>query len=291
MIIKFVLMIYFIFIESIYGKFKEITPLESQYEIIIENKNNNYINKDDNDNLNEKKNSEIQDEIEFVENNKEVEETIRNNSTPVITEKQLKEIIKLSKTSPLPSNNIEKKGEFYSFDFSSANSEENIDFFENIEKTLDKYKFEDKSDNKYGGRIISKELTSDSLVDNLEFGVGVTYENIEYDNEEQEKKQNYNIWDHTPVYATGRYNVFTSEKSTKYLKLNLGYAISDYENQNKYENIKTQNGIYYEVGGGVEYDTISLDLMYQVNKDVYEKENSTQDDSRITFSVDYKLDL
>ena len=48
--------------------------------------------------------------------------------------------------------------------------------------------------------------------------------------------------------------------------------------------------MYYGIGGGVEYDDISLDLIYQVNKDAYEK-NSTQDDSRITFSVDYKLNF
>ena len=49
--------------------------------------------------------------------------------------------------------------------------------------------------------------------------------------------------------------------------------------------------MYYGVGGGIEYSDISLDLIYQVNKDAYERDNSSQDDSRITFSVDYKLDF
>ena len=179
-------------------------------------------------------------------------------------------------------------GDFYSLDLDKRADQPYI--FQEIGKTLDKYSFSDKSEDSYGGRVTTKEITSDRVIENLEFGVGIAYENTEY-YDSQYEKQNSDIWTHTPVYATGKYKLSSDEESTKYLKLNLGYAIGEYENLKEYNEIRNQSGMYYGVGGGIEYSDISLDLIYQVNKDAYERDNSSQDDSRITFSVDYKLDF
>lgn len=287
--------ILFILTVDIYGEFREIIPLENQILFINQKKNNNSETKVaegiENKHTIKEENlpEEITQESVHVIDKEEVKETIKNNSTPVITEDQLKDIIALSKSSPLPKNNVETdQRDFYSLDLDKRGNQPYI--FQEIGKTLDKYSFSDKSEEIYGGRVTAKEITSDRVIENLEFGVGIAYENAEY-YDSQYEKQDSDIWTHTPVYATGKYKLSSDEESTKYLKLNLGYAIGEYENLKEYNEIKNQSGIYYGIGGGVEYSDISLDLIYQVNKDAYERENSSHDDSRITFSVDYKLNF
>ena len=163
-----------------------------------------------------------------------------------------------------------------------------LDFFIDIQKALDKYDFSDKSEEIYGGQITSKELTSDKIINNLEFGIGVAYKNHEYYDSKYENK-NLDIWTHTPIYATGKYKMSDNSTNTKYLKINLGYAIGTF-NDEEYIDKKKQSGIYYGIGAGIEYKILSFDLIYQVNKNAYKKNNSMQNDSRITFSIDYKFD-
>lgn len=293
--------ILFILITDIYGEFREITPLEEQILFTSQEKsddveNNKSIENKIVENIESKDtikaenlSKEITQESVHVIDKEEVKETIKNNSIPVITEEQLKDIIAHSKNSPLPESSVETdKRDFYSLDLDKRADQPYI--FQEIGKTLDKYSFSDKSEDSYGGRVTTKEITSDRVIENLEFGVGIAYENTEY-YDSQYEKQNSDIWTHTPVYATGKYKLSSDEESTKYLKLNLGYAIGEYENLKEYNEIRNQSGMYYGVGGGIEYSDISLDLIYQVNKDAYERDNSSQDDSRITFSVDYKLDF
>lgn len=283
----------------LYGEFREITPLENISIIEIENINQDKdmrrIEKKSRDNSIKYEDSKLnkgyelkeENKIEYIENGDEVKEVIEKNSVPLISEEQLIQIINMAKNSPLPENNVE-------------NRENNIipkkndtiqqpDFLIDIKKKLDKYSFSDKSEDIYGGQITSKEITSDKIIDNLEFGLGVAYKNNEYYNSQYESK-NSEIWNHTPIYATGKYKISSDEDSSKYLKLNLGYAIGEYEENEEYLERKNQSGMYYGIGAGVEYTDLSLDLIYQVNKDAYEKrDNSTKDDSRITFSIDYKL--
>lgn len=231
--------------------------------------------------------NESRNDITYTEEKEELKEVIEKNSVTIITEEQLQEIIKHAKSSPLPANDIESK-ENLTLSNNSKISQPN--FLIDIMNTLDKYEFSDKSEDIYGGKVTSKEITSDKIIDNLEFGVGVAYKKNEYYNSQYEDA-NSDIWNHTPIYATGKYKISTSEENTKYLKLNLGYAIGEYEDNKEYLEKKNQSGIYYGIGGGIEYQDVSLDLIYQVNKDAYEKNNSSQDDSRITFSLDYKLNF
>ncbi|MGY0394385.1 hypothetical protein [Fusobacterium sp. SYSU M8A802] len=284
MINLIILYLYVLVVKNSYGEFKEIVPLEASSDFkmtkVIKKQplENREIKK-----IEEKKRDE--DIVQVIE--EELEENIPNESVPIISEARLKEIISESKDSPLPQNEVEiNSNALYSIN-TEKNSGDGV--FQSLEETLDRYEFSDKSNDSYGGKVTSTEITSDKLIDNLEFGVGVAYENDEYYNGD-ERKQNTEVLSHTPVYAIGKYKIAKDEESVKYLKLNLGYAIGDYTQNREYEN-KTQNGLYYGIGGGMEFDKVSLDLMYQVNKDAYEKKDSTQDDSRITFSVDYKLDI
>lgn len=285
MINLIILYLYVLVVKNSYGEFKEIVPLEASSDFkmtkVIKKQplENREIKK-----IEEKKRDE--DIVQVIEE-EELEDSISNESVPIISEARLKEIISESKDSPLPQNEVEiNSNTLYSIN-AEKNSGDGV--FQSLEETLDKYEFSDKSNDSYGGKVTSTEITSDKLIDNLEFGVGVAYENDEYYNGD-ERKQNTEVLSHTPVYAIGKYKIAKDEESVKYLKLNLGYAIGDYTQNREYEN-KTQNGLYYGIGGGMEFDKVSLDLMYQVNKDAYEKKDSTQDDSRITFSVDYKLDI
>lgn len=283
----------------LYGEFREITPLENISIIEIENINQDKdmrrIEKKSRDNSIKYEDSKLnkgyelkeENKIEYIENGDEVKEVIEKNSVPLISEEQLIQIINMAKNSPLPENNVENKEN--SIISKESDMIQQPDFLIDIKNKLDKYSFSDKSEDIYGGQITAKEITSDKIIDNLEFGLGVAYKNSEYDNSQYENK-NSDIWSHTPIYATGKYRLSSDEDSSKYLKLNLGYAIGEYEENEEYLERKNQSGMYYGIGAGVEYTDLSLDLIYQVNKDAYEKrDNSTKDDSRITFSIDYKL--
>ena len=285
---KSILFFFIYYTITISSGFKEIVPLENPENFIISKESTKQEIKTKKI-KSEKLENENLENIVHVKDKEEVKETIEKNSVPIITETQLKEIIANSNKAPSLSNQVELERK----DFHSINLDEDSnqsDFFKELEETLNRYKFSDKSENKYAGRVTSKELTSDKIIDNLEFGVGIAYKNTEY-YDSQYEDQNSDIWTHTPIYATGKYKISSNEESSKYLKLNLGYAIREYDNSEKYEEIENRNGIYYGVGGGVEFKNISLDLMYQVNKEAYIKNNSPEDDSRITFSVDYKLDF
>lgn len=285
----------------LYGEFREINPLENISIIEIENINQDKdmrrIEKKSRDNsikyedsrLNEGDELKKENKIEYIENGDEVKEVIEKNSVPLISEEQLIQIINMAKNSPLPENNVENREN--NIIPKKSDTIQQPDFLIDIKKKLDKYSFSDKSEDIYGGQITSKEITSDKIIDNLEFGLGVAYKNNEYYNSQYESK-NSEIWNHTPIYATGKYNLFSDENSSKYLKLNLGYAIGEYEEDKEYLERKNQSGMYYGIGAGIEYTDLSLDLVYQVNKDAYEKQDhSPKDDSRIIFSVDYKLEF
>ena len=285
-----ILFFYILIVGNIYADFREIKPLESEnfFETSQDKKKESLEKQPKKAKvINKNKAEKDISEVVHVKDSENVKEVIEKNSVTVITEEKLKEIISLANNSPLPENSVESNGKVI---LNSNTNNSQPDFFIDIQKTLDKYSFSDKSEDMYGGQVTSKEITSDKIIDNLEFGVGVAYKNDEY-YESQYESKNSDVWTHTPIYATGKYKLSSNEESTKYLKLNLGYAIGEYEDNEKYMDKRNQSGVYYGVGGGVEYDDVSLDLIYQVNKDAYEKNNSTQDDSRITFSIDYKLNF
>ena len=184
MVKKIIMFLSMLFIKNLYGEFREVIPLENEnikknivtekFEITkiksenIKEKNSKMIPEAEEKN---KKNEKI-DEVIHVKDSENVKEVIEKNSVTIITEEQLKQIINNAKNSPLPDNNVEKEREFFTL---SPTDTSQPDFFIDIKKTLDKYSFSDKSEEIYGGQITSKEITSDKIIDNLEFGVGVAY--------------------------------------------------------------------------------------------------------------------
>lgn len=233
---------------------------------------------------------ETSNNVDIVTSTPKEEKMTVNHNVPLITEEQLLNIIEIAKASPSPSTDIENRKTLY-FSNRNQNIEKNTpNFIVELKETLDKYEFKDKNEDLHIGQVTAKELTSDKFLDGLEFGIGVAYKNQECYEDDILESRNPDIWNHTPIYATGKYKISDNEVSSKYLKFNLGYAIGEYDN-NPYNEEEIRNGLYYGIGGGIDYDDISLDLLYQVNKDAYEKNNSSQDDSRITFSIDYKLEF
>lgn len=149
--------------------------------------------------------------------------------------------------------------------------------------------------------------------ENLEVGLGIGYQS-------NSKIKKYNgdgysstmgKYDSVPVYITGKYNFLESSNGIKpYLKGNLGYSFNFNEKDGKGsyagENVKfkekVENGLYLGAGAGIEYNDITLDLMYQVTSakaSITEKSEFTDiktksskdnlNNGKITLSVGYKF--
>lgn len=248
-----------------------------------------------------------------------------------LTEEKLREIIEISKNSPDPESNvnIDKKTQIKQIFTSTENLEtsndrlyleENYsalvkkyyDFLDELNEEIKDHQFKDKTKVVPLNNEISKELTSNNLIKNFELGIGMKYQGVKeetYHFDQEQSNRSYinsslaeeNNFGSIPIYATGKYNFSTDSNNVQpYLKLNLGYYIEGVENREKEisksgyvsfnESMEYSNGRYYGFGGGVEYSNgLTFDVMYQINKNK-NNENSTKDD-RVTFSVEYKLDL
>ncbi len=244
-----------------------------------------------------------------------------------LTEEKLLEIIKIAENSPEPESSVEIDENIQEQQFLTSNGEDRLhfeseysalvknyyDFLDSLNSEIKEYEFEDKTKVVPIKNEISKELTSEKLIEDFEIGVGVKYqgqrdERYRFDEEQSgighknRTLSDENSFGNIPVYATGKYNFSTPETGAKpYLKLNLGYYIEGVENReselskSEYTSLNRsmeyENGRYYGIGGGVEYKNgLTFDVMYQINKNKDREERAGKED-RITFSVEYKLDL
>ena len=257
---------------------------------------------------------------------KEGEEIIK--VTEELTEEKLQEIIKQAAAAPVPEVLIDVDEEdskriLLTPDLTAGSNlmtadpnslvKKYYDFLESFNEKLQEHDFTDKTEVIHIGHEVAKELTSDKVLPNFEVGVGMTYQGSSreayYFEQEQsgksyikEASQEDNEWESVPVYATGKYRLPQGNNGGQpYLKLNFGYSVSSiggksFQGSNsKYKSISDslnyQNGAYYGMGGGIEYTNgLTLDLMYQVNEGTNTANNS-DGESRITFSVEYKLDI
>lgn len=212
------------------------------------------------------------------------------NGSALITEEKLKEIIEQAKNAPLPQESVEVKNR--DAIFTKKNSfKTNVEIVDEFKDTLDKYNFSNKSNDVHVGRINANEFTSDQLINNSEVGVGISYKE-QNDKYKDRATGDGEDWNYTPIYATGKYKISEGEDNTKYLKVNLGYSFKEVsKEERKDSDDRVQGGIYYGIGGGVDFRDMSVGVMYQVNKDSKEDRNTHKDDSRVTFSVDYKLGM
>ena len=117
-----------------------------------------------------------------------------------------------------------------------------------------------------------------------------------------------------PLYIIGKYNIPLESNIKPYVKVDLGYSFNFDEEDVKVswnwkENniISTQgteklstsmdNGIYYGIGIGAEYNNFLMELMYKTNKaemevtDGIDKIKGDLDYSRVTLSFGYKFNF
>ncbi|WP_293722885.1 outer membrane beta-barrel protein [uncultured Cetobacterium sp.] len=179
-----------------------------------------------------------------------------------------------------------------------------------------------------------------NITNNFELGLGIAYQNhatpksvkesevetvpepvrlsraTEYYSEYETEMPSF---DSVPLYVVAKYNFETESMWKPYLKATLGYSFnfnsddlkasySDYENGVLVDSGSTKfktdvdNGLYYGIGAGVEYENFFVDLMYQVNqakaKVSYEDQEFPEDNfskkndfnySRVTLGFGYKF--
>ena len=145
---------------------------------------------------------------------------------------------------------------------------------------------------------------------NLELGLGLSYQD-----HGDPKSKSYGAWKYemsgfksVPLYATAKYNIPVEGNIKPYIKADLGYSFNMDNGDFKIKDLedgymesymlKVENGLYYGIGVGAEYNNFVVDLMYKVNKAEVKlqvnKENREKDDlyySRVTLSVGYKFNF
>ena len=159
---------------------------------------------------------------------------------------------------------------------------------------------------------------------NLEIGLGVSYQkhgdtetySVSGSDEESFWNTRYEIpgYISIPVYLTAKYKFDAINNFIPYVKANLGYSFnkedgdakeSEKDNvfgSNTWEyDVELENGLYYGIGAGFEYNNFTMDLMYQVNEaevKITDKEypedgtlKTNYDYSRITLGFGYKFNF
>lgn len=174
----------------------------------------------------------------------------------------------------------------------------------------DSVKSEGSAVNKRGTGTVGYELGLESTVEvaeNFEVGLGVMYQN----HGRAKKKTHQNgmmtsetklaSYDSVPVYIGTKYSLPVLGGDVKpYLKANLGYSFNFVNGDSKADDgtkldTKINNGLYYGVGVGVEYNNFFVDAMYQVNEAKVKVKDSTSelkkdyDYSRVTLGFGYKF--
>lgn len=162
----------------------------------------------------------------------------------------------------------------------------------------------DKTDG-FGGELALEGYKS--ITDNFDLGLGMAYQ-FHADRDNQDVPGGYYTgadYKSLPVYLTAKYNFNLNSEIKPYLKANVGYSFnfdsSDIEAKEKatgktYKfNTDVENGLYWALGGGVEYKNFTVDLMYAVTKaetevkDWDEKEDN--DYGRVVLSAGYRFNL
>ncbi len=148
-----------------------------------------------------------------------------------------------------------------------------------------------------------------SLTDNFDLGLGIAYQ-FHADRDKQGVpggEISGAEYKSLPIYLTAKYNFNLDSEIKPYLKANLGYSFnldaSDLEAKGTRENTgdndkvstNVENGLYWALGGGLEYKNFTVDLMYAVTKAETEvKEFNTKEDNdygRVVLSAGYRFNL
>lgn len=170
---------------------------------------------------------------------------------------------------------------------------------------------------KYDGQKISNEKTDEfsyeiaaeitkEIYQNIELGVGIAYQDHGNPKDKSVFGEKYKMPGYTsvPVYITGKYNIPTDFHNIKpYIKMDLGYSFNDknrdagvviYGGERKLST-KIEDGVYFGIGAGLEYNNFTADIMYKITKAEMEtstgrsKQKYDLDYSRVTLAIGYKF--
>lgn len=190
-----------------------------------------------------------------------------------------------------------------------------VDFLGNFDKLAGK-----SYDSKGTGWDITLEGT-ESITENLEIGVGLSYQdhggldkNIKKENPdrsyENRKIPGYSSF---PVYLTAKYKFRNNSAIKPYVKVDFGYSFNVTDGKYKYtyyernllspsgydmirseeQDTEYKNGIYYGIGVGFEYNDFLVELMHKNNRGEIKagtyKEKIEYD--RITLSIGYRFNF
>lgn len=173
------------------------------------------------------------------------------------------------------------------------------------------------------GYEVGVEVTKE-IFTNFELGLGLAYQDhgdvkektlydkgIDYEDVTNITMGSYKS---IPLYVTGKYNIPLESNIKPYIKADLGYSFNfdeddveanwiysevGYTPEKGAEKYSTSidNGMYYGIGAGVEYNNFLVELMYKVNKADTEvnvegtKISGDLDYSRVTLSFGYKFNF
>ena len=160
-----------------------------------------------------------------------------------------------------------------------------------------------KSESDRLGFDLTAEVTRE-VYPNLELGLGLSYQDHgrpESVNHQGEKGQNTG-YKSLPIYGVVKYNLPLESNIKPYLKADLGYSFNfaekDLKTSNLSINSSIDNGLYYGLGAGAEYNNFIVELMYKVNRadvqyngDRKKSPKFDYDYSRTTLSIGYRFDI
>ena len=187
---------------------------------------------------------------------------------------------------------------------------------------FDEVKYEGEKLNKDKGDDFGYELTVEVMREvypNLELGLGLSY--LDHGDPKKNTTGDW-ILDNTgdlydlkteikgfksvPLYAVAKYNFPVEGNIKPYIKADLGYSFNSDKGDVKISvlgegstkcSTKVENGLYYGIGAGAEYNNFVVDLMYKVNRaeikisDEGDRIKKDLDYSRVTLSVGYKFNF
>lgn len=119
-------------------------------------------------------------------------------------------------------------------------------------------------------------LEGTNITSNLELGIGLAYQRHSdldknsFEDAGVKLKASVDRYDSIPLYIVSKYNFNAFENGIKpYLKANLGYSFNLDKGSLKLDgekiaDMKMDDGVYFGIGGGIEYQNFFVDLMYQI---------------------------
>lgn len=127
----------------------------------------------------------------------------------------------------------------------------------------------------------------------LELGTGTAFQFHKDLKDKGPDRQNYKNYNSIPVYGTAKYTFDTPTAIRPYIKGDLGYSINSGDQDTVAGKAKAKNGLYYGVGGGVNYNNVNVELMYKENQGQYKVGSSKADADykRVTLGVGYDFNL